>query len=61
MREKEQSHLMGGLECGCTCGGPSSTSSNMSANYAHEYFPGHSCNYIGYDGEGMEVVCRPHA
>lgn len=61
MREKEQSHLMGGQECSCACTGPSSTSSNMSFNYASGYDPAHSCNFIEYDGTNMGVVCRPHA
>lgn len=61
MREKEQSHLLGGLECGCGCDGPSSTSSNMSANYANGYEPGKVCNGVWYDGEDIGVLVRPHA
>lgn len=62
MREKEQSHLMGGVECGCGCGGPSSTAQNMSTNYGGGGLisPG-TCNYVGYDGENMEVVVQPHS
>lgn len=61
MRAKERSHLIGGQECGCGCDGPSSTSSNMSANYAHEYNPSSACNYVWYDGTNMEAVCSPKA
>ena len=52
-------HLLEGNECGCD--GSSSHSSNMSANYAHGYLPGSSCNHTSYDGEDMGVVVRPHA
>lgn len=61
MREQEQSHLLGGTECGCGCNGSSSHSSNLSANYANGYNPAYSCNYTNYDGSGMGIVCRPHA
>lgn len=61
MREKEQSHLLGGLECGCGCDGPASISSNMSANYANGYDPSHLCNGVWYDGEEMSALCRLHA
>ena len=61
LEEREQSHILGGLECGCGCDGPSSTSSNMSANYAHGYEPAKVCKGIYYDGEEIGALVRPHA
>ena len=61
MRKQEQSHLLGGTECGCGCNGSSSYSSNLSANYAHGYYPGHSCVYAEYDGSNTEFIVQPHA
>lgn len=61
MNDNELGHLVGGNECGCGCNGSSSQSANMSANYAHGYLPGSSCNYTSYDGEGMGIVVRNHA
>lgn len=58
MREKEQSHLMGGLDCGCGCNGPSSISSNMSANYSYGIISPGTCHYLGYDGESMDAVVQ---
>jgi len=60
LKSNELTHIKGGVECGCGCHGPSSTSDNMSFNYAGGGLvsPG-GCNYIGYDGEGMEAVVQP--
>lgn len=59
MNDIELGHLLGGNECGCN--GLSSHSSNMSANYTHNYLPGSLCNYTRYDGEDMEIEVRLHA
>ena len=61
IRNREQKHLLGGNTCGCGCYGPSSTSSNMSANHASGIITGLGCNYTEYDGTNLDVVCRPHA
>lgn len=56
----ELTHISGGFDCGCACNGSSSTSDNMSANFSGGLVSG-ACNVIGYDGENMEIVGRPHA
>lgn len=63
LKANELTHVVGGVECGCSCdNGPSPISQNMSANYGGGGLvsPG-TCNYVGYDGENMEAVVQPHA
>ena len=57
----ELTHVVGGVNCGCGCNGSSSSSANMSANYGSGIISPSSCNYLGYDGEGMDIIARPHA
>jgi len=57
----ELTHVVGGVKCGCGCNGSSSASANMSANYGGGLISPGTCNYVGYDGEGMDVVVQLHS
>lgn len=59
MTTNELIHMVGGVECGCGCNAPSSTSANMSANYTGgSIISSGTCDKVGYDSEDMGVIVR---